>query len=82
MAPPFPPVPPPTRAQDGGKFKLSRKSVLLADGEVPPPRAGGRGDAPEAGGEMPEVGRIYRGCRIVQIMPFGAFVEVRRWGWW
>lgn len=26
----------------------------------------------------PEVGRVYRGCKVVQVMPFGAFVEVRR----
>ena len=24
----------------------------------------------------PEVGRIYRACRVTQVMPFGAFVEV------
>lgn len=24
-----------------------------------------------------KVGKIYRGCRVSQVMPFGAFVEVR-----
>jgi hypothetical protein len=28
----------------------------------------------------PEVGTVYRGCRVTSVMPFGAFVEVRR-GW-
>ncbi|KAL4447781.1 hypothetical protein ABPG75_005000 [Micractinium tetrahymenae] len=72
--------------QDGGKFKLSRKAVLQADGVAPPPpseqkqqqRRGGGGGGPSAEVEPPEIGRIYRGCRIVQIQPFGAFVQVGR----
>ncbi|KAL4419131.1 hypothetical protein ABPG77_002644 [Micractinium sp. CCAP 211/92] len=74
--------------QDGGKIKLSRKAVLQADGvPAPPPgeqqqRRGGGGNGGGggggAGGEPPEIGRIYRGCRIVQIQPFGAFVQVGR----
>lgn len=30
--------------------------------------------------EDPEPGKVYRGCRVTQVMPFGAFVEVRRLG--
>ncbi|KAL4853937.1 Polyribonucleotide nucleotidyltransferase [Chlorella vulgaris] len=73
--------------QDSGKIKLSRKSVLQADGvPAPPPSAadsGGDsgGSSPRSGGRgapkaVPEEGKVYRGCRITQIMPFGAFVEV------
>lgn len=80
-------APPPTPLQDSGKIKLSRKSVLQADGvPAPPPSAadsGGDsgGSSPRGGGRgapkaAPEEGKIYRGCRITQIMPFGAFVEV------
>jgi hypothetical protein len=67
--------------QDGGKFKLSRKAVLVADGEEPPegpatPR-GGRApsDAPPSA-PPPEVGQVYRGCRITQMLPYGVLVEV------
>lgn len=79
-----PPRPAPRRPppQDGGKFKVSRRAALEADGVPPPPstpRAGGRPGADGGAGEpaeMPEVGKIYRGCRIVSLTNFGAFVEV------
>ena len=76
-----------TEVQDGGKFKLSRKAVLVADG-VPPPAGvdltaagpagnGGRRERErEPPAVMPVVGGVYRNCRIKQILPFGAFVEV------
>ncbi|PSC72537.1 putative polyribonucleotide nucleotidyltransferase chloroplastic [Micractinium conductrix] len=66
--------------QDAAKFKLSRRAVLVADGVLPPtppraarePRGGGApNDEP-----MPTVGQVYRGARIKQVQPFGAFVEV------
>lgn len=64
--------------QDGGKFRVSRKAVLAADGLLPAPSSGAATSASdsEEGGEAPEVGRVYRGCRITGITSFGAFVEV------
>ena len=64
--------------QDGGKFRVSRKAVLTADGFVPPPPS----PAPSAAGseseegEAVEVGRIYRACRVKNVTEWGAFVEV------
>ncbi|CAL8470982.1 g10524 [Coccomyxa elongata] len=49
---------------DNGKLKLSRKAVQVA---------GGAEDVPL---EQPEVGKIYRDCEVINIAPFGVFVEV------
>lgn len=77
---------PPARPQDGGKFRVSRKAVLVADGLIPAAPAGGAATAAASASdgeqaEMPEVGRIYRGCRITGIAGFGAFVEVCAGQW-
>lgn len=67
--------------QDGGKFRVSRKAVLIADGLIPAPGSGAGAAAASSGSdgeaaELPEIGRIYRGCKITGIAQFGAFVDL------